>query len=171
MKAAFFADYVKDLKVLLDEIDAAPENFRSYDLHIDLAHKGLLFVYETKRRLGQTDSIYYARMAKTGVNKQVSQTTAYDAVSAFLSLGQFAALTGDFADATAAAGATVDADYPTCAVAFTYRRTGMAKAASMRMIFLGFGSDSEVLAHAQTAAASTLVATRPFYSKRVWEWK
>lgn len=171
MTAALFADCVKDLKILLDEIDAAPENFRSFDLHIDLAHKGLLFVYETKRLRGQTDSIYYARMAKTGVNKQVSQKTAYDAISAFLGLGQFVALTGDFAAATDGKGAAVEGEFPSCAVAFTYRRTGMPKAMSMRMIFLGFGSDAEALAHANAVAATSLVSTRPFLSKRIWEWK
>jgi hypothetical protein len=169
MTAAFFADYARDLKVLLDEIDATPENFRSFDLHIDLAHKDLLFVYETKRRLGQTDSIYYGRMAKTGANKQLSQKTAYDAVSAFFRLGQFLALTGDFPQA--GEGASVDGDHPSCALAFTYRRTGMPKAASMRMIFLGFGSDGEAVAHAQSVSAATLVGVRPFRSTRVWEWK
>lgn len=172
MTAAFFADYAKDLKVLLDEIDATPENFRSFDLHIDLAHKDLLFVYETKRRLGQTDSIYYARMAKTGANKQLSQKTAYEAVSAFFRLGQFIALTGDFSQAEAGEGASVEGDHPTCAVAFTYRKTGMPKAASMKMIFIGFGSDGEALAHGQRLpAAPILASSRPFRSTRVWEWK
>jgi len=170
MTAALFADYVKDLKVLLDEINAVPETFRSFDLHIDLAHKGLLFVYETKRKLGQTDSIYYARMAKTGANKQVSQKTAYDAVSAFFGLGQFVALTGDFADATTGKGVMVESEYPSCAIAFGYRKTGMPKAVSMRMIFLGFTGDADALAHAADEP-STLVGTRPFQSERVWEWK
>lgn len=170
MTAAFFADYVKDLKILFDAIDATPETFRSFDLHIDLAHKDLLFVYETKRKLGQTDSIYYARMAKTGANKQVSQQTAYQAVSAFFGLAQFVALTAG--SATGGEGAAVDGELPSCAVAFTYRKTGMPKAASMRMIFLGFGSDSDALAHAgSVGGTSTLVATRPFRSERVWEWK
>lgn len=169
MTAAFFADYMKDLKILLDEIDAAPEKFRSFDLHIDLAHRGLLFVYESRRRQAQTDSIYYARMASTGANKQVSQKTAYDAVSAFFRHGEFLALTGDFSVA-AGEGDGIEGDHPSCAIAFTYRRTGMRKAQSMRMIFLGFRSDSDALAHAQ-AASSTLVGARPFQSDRVWEWK
>lgn len=172
MKAVLFADYVKDLKVLLDEIDTTPGNFRSFDLHIDLAHKGLLFVYETRRKLGQTDSIYYARMAKTGANKQVSQKTAYDAVSAFLGLGEFLALTGNFAGADGAEGTVVDGDHPTCAIAFTYRRTGMPKARSMRLIFLGFSTGEAAMAHAQAAADTpTLIEKRPFHSDRVWEWK
>ncbi len=172
MTAALFADYAKDLKVLLDEIDTKPENFRSFDLHIDLAHRGLLFVYETRRQKGQTDSIYYARMAKTGANKQVSQKTAYDAVSAFLGHAQFLALTGDFAGAEGAEGTTVEGDYPTCAVAFTYRRTGMEKARSMRMILLGFASDEEAQAHAATVADTpTFASRRPLLSERVWEWK
>jgi hypothetical protein len=172
MTAALFADYVNDLKILLDKINATPEKFRSFDLHIDLVHKGLLFVYETKRKLGQTDSIYYARMAKTGANKQVSQQTAYGAVSAFFGLAQFLALTGDSGSAQTVEGATIDGDHPSCAVAFTYRRTGMPKAASMRMIFLGFGSDGEALAHAESVGqTSTLVGKRPWHSQRVWEWK
>ncbi|MGA1801467.1 hypothetical protein [Rhizobium sp. HT1-10] len=172
MTAALFADYVTDLKVLLDEIDSTPENFRSFDLHIDLAHKGLLFVYETRRKLGQTDSIYYARMAKTGANKQVSQKTAYDAVSAFLGLGQFLALSGNFTGADGAEGTTVEGDYPTCAIAFTYRRTGMPKARSMRLIFLGFSTDEAAVAHAERVADTpTLIDMRPFHSDRVWEWK
>jgi hypothetical protein len=172
MTAALFADCVNDLKILLDEINATPEKFRSFDLHIDLAHKDLLFVYETKRRLGQTDSIYYARMAKTGANKQVSQQTAYGAVSAFFGLAQFLALTAEKGSAEAGEGATIDGDHPSCAVAFTYRRTGMPKAASMRMIFLGFGSEDEALAHAgRVADPSVLVGTRPWHSQRVWEWK
>ncbi|MBO9098173.1 MULTISPECIES: hypothetical protein [unclassified Rhizobium] len=172
MTAAFFADYAKDLKVLLDEIDTAPENFRSFDLHIDLAHRGLLFVYETRRKMGQTDSIYYARMAKTGASKQISQKTANDAVSGFFRHGQFLALTGEFAGADGAEGTTVEGDHPTCAIAFTYRRTGMEKAMSMRLIFLGFSTDDGAMAYATTVADTpTLAVSRPFRSARVWEWK
>lgn len=172
MKPALYTDYVKDLQVLFDEIDTTPEKFRSFDLHIDLVHKGMLFVYETRRKLGQTDSIYYARMAKTGASKQVSQKTASDAVAAFFGLGPFVAMTGDLAEAAAGAPPAVESQYPSCAVAFTYRRTGMEKAVSMKMIFLGLGDEND--APALTAGAAngfTLVDTRPFHAERVWEWK
>ena len=167
MTAALYSDYMKELNGLFEEIDTRLENFRTLDVHIELAHRGMLFVYETRKKMGQTDSIYYARMARTGTNKQVSQMAAYDAVTAFMRFGQFMALTGQGDDV-----APVDREYPSCAFAIAYRKTGMEKATSMKMIFLGFTSDADALANAEILKADVaLIGTRPFLSDRVWEWK
>ena len=166
MTAADYADYMQDLRALLEEIDTRPENFRTLDVHIELAHKGMLFVYETRKKMGETDSIYYARMARTGANKQVSQKTAYDAIAAFTRLNQFVALTGANNDAS-----PID-DHPSCAFSIEFRRTGMEKKTSTRMIFLGFTNIADARTYSESAEGDErLISDRPFRSDRVWEWK
>lgn len=159
MPAALYSDYIDDLRGLFEEIDNSPDNFRTFDVHIELAHKGMLFVYEIRKKKGQTDSIYYARMASTGASKQISQKTAYDAVVAFMRHGQFIALTGEQSEM---------AEFPSCAAAISYRKTGMPDTRSMKMIFLGFAGDDEAAALGSQFDA---VATRPYRSSRVWEWQ
>lgn len=166
MPAALYSDYMDDLRALIEQIDGRPDDFRTLDVHIELAHKGMLFVYETKKGKGQTDSIYYARMASSGANKQISQKTAFDAVSAFMKLGQFVALTGE---KTSGDGAIAGREeHPSCAVAISYRKTGMPSKRSMKMIFLGFPDDEAALAQGE---AGDIVTARPHGSERVWEWK
>ena len=166
MPAAFYADYIHDLSALIEQVDTRPDDFRTLDVHIELAHKGMLFVYETTKRKGQTDSIYYARAANTGTSKQISQKTAYEAVHAFMRLGQFIALTGKQATGADATGGREE--YPSCAAAISYRKTGMPDTRSMKMIFLGFTEEEQALAHGE---AADVVKTRPYSSERVWEWK
>ena len=67
MNAALYADYVADLRGLFTELDRHPERFQTFSAHLELAVAGGLVVYETARRKGQTDNLYYGRPAGAGV--------------------------------------------------------------------------------------------------------
>ena len=71
MMAALYADYVADLRTLFGELDRRPDLFQTFDVRLELAAAGGLVVYETKRRKGQTDSLYYGRTA-TGATCLIS---------------------------------------------------------------------------------------------------
>lgn len=116
---AFYADYIANLRALLSELDRRPERFQTFDVRLELVAGGSLFVYETKRRKGQTDRMYYGRSA-TGASQQISQASAFLAIDRFFSLGQFLALTR--VTNGRSGSSVIDTRYPHCAVNFSYRK-------------------------------------------------
>ncbi|SMD20117.1 hypothetical protein [Rhizobium sp. RU36D] len=173
MTVALYADYIADLRDIIAELDGHPERFQTYSLHVAVTAAGSLIVYETKRRRGQIDSIYYGRPAGAQSNRQVSQATAFAAIERFFGLGQFVALKAEAGSQdVGATGLAVQADYPYCAVNFTYRKKGQPDTRSMMMIFIGFNDDADAFSYAAMAGtASPLVSERPHRSERLFEWK
>lgn len=166
MTAALYADYIADLRAAFTELDRHPERFQSYGVHLELAVAGGLVVYETRRRKGQTDRLYYGRPAATSANQQMSQASAFAAIDRFLALGQFVALSG------AAAGTrTLDARYPHCAVNVSYRKTGQPATRSMLMVFVGFDDTADAERFVASADdPSAFVVTRPHRTEKTYEW-
>ena len=168
MNAALYADYITELRALFSELDRQPERFQTFDVHLELAAAGNLIVYETKRRKGQSDSLYYGRSAEGGAGQQISQATAFAAIDRFFALSQFVALTGEQSQAAAA----VDPRYPHCAVNFSYRKKGQPAARSMLMVFVGLNDEADALAFvSKSDDVSAFVAKRPFHGARAYEWK
>jgi hypothetical protein len=166
MNVALYADYVADLRALFSELDRYPEHFQTFSAHLELVVAGGLAVYETKRRKGQTDSLYYGRPAGAGANQQMSQASAFAAIDRFFALGQFLALAG------ASDNHTVDAQYPHCAINFSYRKKGQPAACSMLMVFAGFNDDADALHYASASPdPSVFVAERPFHAQKTHEWR
>jgi hypothetical protein len=166
MRVGLYADYVTDLRALFAELDRHPDIFQSFDARLELAAAGGLVVYETKRRKGQTDSLYYGRSAATGANQQISQAASFAAIDRFFALGQFIALTG-----TGTQTRPLDGQYPHCAVNFSYRKKGQPKARSMLMVFIGLNDEADALAYvAASEDASIFVAERPHRGERAYEW-
>jgi hypothetical protein len=175
MSVEFYADYVRPLRVLLAELDRHPERFQTYDVHIELAASGKLVVYETKRRKGQADSLYYGRSGPGDSPRQIAQTTAFAAIDHFMALNQFLAFNGKLEKLKgedAAQALTIGSQYPSCAVRFAYRRKGQPKAMSMFMIFVGFNDDQDAGQYvAKIADPAILVDNRPLRADKVYEWK
>lgn len=167
MTPAFYADYVANLRALFQDLDQSTEQYQTFEVHIELAAAGSLIVYESKRRKGLTDSLFYGRAKDGASNQKISQATAFKAIDRFFSLGQFLALTDDASDAP-----RLNEEFPHCAVKFSYRKKGHPKTRSTVMVFIGFNDDADALNHAQSGNANaTLVATRPLQGKHVYEWK
>ncbi|ANH08387.1 hypothetical protein [Shinella sp. HZN7] len=166
MNAALYADYVADLRGLFAELDRHPERFQTFGAHLELAVAGGLVVYETTRRKGQTDSLFYGCPAGTGANQQMSQASAFAAIDRFFALGQFVALTGN----RKGGDDTLDAQYPHCAVRFSYRRKGHPAARAMLMVFVGFNDDADALHYVGGNDPSLFVAERPYRTERAYEW-
>ncbi|UDF32931.1 UNVERIFIED_ORG: hypothetical protein LHK14_24515 (plasmid) [Roseateles sp. XES5] len=164
MPFADYADYVAELRALFAELDRDADRFQTFDVRLELAAAGSLVVYETKRRKGQTDSLYYGRAAENGANRQLSQATAFTAIDRFLALGAFVALTGEGDHA-------LDAQYPHCAVNFSYRKKGQPAARTMLMVFVGFNDAADAASYVESADAAALVAARPYRTAKAYEWK
>ena len=164
--AALYADYVADLRTLFCELDRRPDLFQTFDVRLELAVAGGLVVYETRRRKGQTDSLYYGRATADGDNRQLSQAAAFAALDRFFALGQFAALSGGGAERA------LDARYPHCAVNFSYRKKGQPSARSMLMVFVGFNDEADAQQHVAAAeGGSAFVTERPCRGAKAYEWK
>jgi hypothetical protein len=175
MTAAFYRDYVVDLKARIDALHADPEAFQTYDLTMEILARKSLVSYSWKRQKGQTDSLFYRRDTATGQGAQMQQQTAYAVFAGFFGLGQFLAATGrtaGLAEEQFAEALTVGWEYPTCAVHFAYRKRGQPKAASMKMLFIGLNGDADAATYEQALALDDLLVTaRPFSSSVLWEWK
>ncbi|MBB5666046.1 hypothetical protein [Rhizobium leguminosarum] len=175
MNVALYADYIADLRTLFAELDRHPERFQTFNVRLELVAAGGLIVYETKRRKGLTDSIYYGHSAETSSNHQISQSTAFSAIDRFFALGQFVALAGGIdnrAGSGSASAQAVDAQYPHCAVNFSYRKKGQPVARSMLMVFIGFNDEADALQRLSTIDdPSDLVAERPYRSLKSYEWR
>lgn len=175
MPVEFYADYMRDLRTLLAELDGQPERFQTYDVHIELAAAGKLVVYETKRQKGQTDSLYYGRSGSDESPRRMTQATAFAAIDHFMGLGQFLAFNGHVEDLkarNAADALPIGAQYPSCAVSFAYRKKGQPKARAMFMIFVGFNDDQDAERYAAGLAdPSILIDSRPLRAGRVYEWR
>jgi hypothetical protein len=166
MMAALYADYVADLRTLFGELDRQPNRFQTFDVRLELAAAGGLVVYETKRRKGQTDSLYYGRSTESGDNRQLSQASAFAALDRFFALGQFVALSGE------GQVCALDAGYPHCAVNFSYRKKGQPSARSMLMVFVGFNDEADALQYVSAAdGGSAFVTERPCRGAKAYEWK
>ena len=168
MTAALYADYIADLRSLFSELDRSPELFQSLSAHLELAVGGSLVVYETKRRRGQTDSLYYGRPTAGETNRQISQATAFAAIDRFFALGEFVALTGE----AGTSGPALDARYPHCAVNISYRKKGHPAARSMLMVFAGFNDDGDALQFVSNATdQAAFVVERPHRAQKTYEWE
>lgn len=166
MQAALYADYVADLRTLFSELDRRPELFQTFAVRLELAAAGGLVVYETKRRKGQTDSLYYGRSAEGGASRQMSQASAFAALDRFLALGEFVALAGE------EGARPMDARYPHCAVNFSYRKKGQPAARSMLMVFVGFNDEADALDYVSAAdGAPAFVTERSCRTAKAYEWK
>ncbi|KQZ48808.1 hypothetical protein ASD54_18410 [Rhizobium sp. Root149] len=167
MTPAFYADYIADLQSLLGQVDVSADDLQTFDVHIELAAAGSLIVYESKRRKGLTDSLFYGRPKGSASNQKISKETAFNAVSRFFSLGQFLALTDKASDTL-----RLSDEFPHCAVRIAYRKKGSPKAQSMVMVFIGFNDEADALAYAKSIdAPEMLIADRPYKGKRAYEWK
>lgn len=172
MTIARYANTIAELRVLFGELDREPERFQTFDVRLELAAAGSLIVYETKRRKGQTDSLYYGRSAASRQHQQISKATAFSAVDRFFALGEFAALTGQMATGNAPEPQSVHPQYPHCAVNFSYRKKGRPLARSMRMVFVGFNDDTDALQFVSTLEdPSGFVLERPHYATSSYEWR
>ena len=175
MPVEFYADYMRDLRTLLAELDGQPERFQTYDVHIELAAAGKLVVYETKRQKGQTDSLYYGRSGTDESPRRMTQAAAFAAIDHFMGLGQFLAFNGHVEDLkarNAADALPIGVQYPSCAVSFAYRKKGQPKARAMFMIFVGFNDDQDAERYAAGLAdPSILIDSRPLRAGRVYEWR
>lgn len=174
MTAAFYRDYVVDLKSRIDDLHAHEDSYQTYDLTMELLAKKTLVSYAMKKAKGQTDSLFYRRDTTTGEGNQMQQQTAYGVFSGFFGLGQFLAFTGnaDGLDETEFAEMlTAGWDYPVCAVHFAYRRKGQSKARSTRMHFVGLNGEGDADAYRRKLSRSDVVVDqRPFSSSILWEW-
>ena len=171
MNIARYADYIGNLRTLFVELDQHPERFQTFEVHIELAVGAEHLVYETRRRKGQTDSLYYGRSGGGGKNRQVSQAVAFTAVDSFFSLGQFLALTGQ-QDGDGSGQTSVDSQYPHCAVAFSYRKKGQPETRSMLMVFVGLTDEDDALRCISSVAdGSIFVGERPYHAAKIHEWK
>ncbi|WP_027487662.1 hypothetical protein [Allorhizobium undicola] len=167
MTPAFYADYIAELRALFSELDQTPELFQTFDLHIELLASGSMVVYETRRKKGVTDSLYYGRSGRTGASRQLSRQVAFTAIDRFFSFGEFLALAGSAAD-----GQVLDENFPSCAVKLSYRKKGHPKARSMLMVFIGFNDQADALSFAEIAGTRLpLIATRPFSTDKAFEWR
>ncbi|MGV8938734.1 MAG: hypothetical protein ACOH2J_16570 [Allorhizobium sp.] len=172
MSVARYADYIAELRALFAELDQRPELFQTFDVRMEMVAGGNLVVYKTQRRKGLTDSLYYARSGATGQNQQRSQAFAFSAIDRFFALGQFAALTGLTESRSTPQAETVDAQYPHCAVNFSYRKKGHPVARSMLMVFMGFTDESDALQFfAGADEPSRFVSERPYQTAKAYEWK
>lgn len=166
MPVALYAEYIADLKTLFSELDRHSDRFQSFDVRMELAAAGSLVVYETKRRKGQTDSLFYGRSAATGANQQISQAVAFAAIDRFFALGAFVALSGENREEA------MHTDYPHCAVNFSYRKKGQPTARSMLMVFVGFNDEADAERYVSASGeASGFVTERPCRTGRFHEWR
>lgn len=172
MAVAFYADYIADLRGLFTQLDRHPELFQTFEVRLELAAAGSVIVYETKRRRGQTDSLYYGRSAD-GANQKVAQSSAFSAMDRFFALGQFVALTDPVDGAHSGKGAqaaVVNARYPHCAVNFSYRKKGEPVARAM--VFVGFNDDADADEYVSEAGNGiVLESEQPYRAARLHEWK
>jgi hypothetical protein len=175
MSAAFYRDYIVDLKARMDDLHADTAAYQTYELTMELLAQKNLVSYAMKRQRGQTDSLFYRRDTSTGQRAQMPQQAAYGVFASFFGLGQFLASSGraeGLGEEQFAETLTADWAYPTCAVQFSYRRKGQSRATSMKMLFIGLNGDADAAAYeAQLARPALLIETRPFASTILWEWK
>ncbi|MCJ8055914.1 hypothetical protein GB928_020020 [Shinella curvata] len=165
MTVSLYADAIAELRTLFAELDRNPDLFQTFDVRLELAASGSLVVYETKRRKGQTDSLYYGRPGADDANRQISQAAAFAAIDRFFALGQFIALTGE-------GGQALDTQYPHCAVNFSYRKKGHPAARSMLMVFVGFNDEADAAAYvAKSENPAAFISRRPYTSAKAYEWK
>lgn len=175
MSAAFYRDYVVDLRARLDDLHADAAAYQTYELAMELLAQKNLVSYAMKRQRGQADSLFYRRDTVTGQRAQMPQQAAYGVFSGFFGLGQFLASAGraqGLGEEQFTAALTGNWEYPTCAVQFSYRKKGQPRATSMKMLFIGINGDADAAAYeAQLGHPDLLVAARPFSSSVLWEWK
>jgi hypothetical protein len=165
MTVSFYADYIAELRTLFAELNDDSDLFQTFHVHIELVAAGSLVVYETKRRKGQTDNLFYGRPAQTTSNRQISRETAAAAINHFFSLGQFIALTGT-------TGQPLEMQYPHCAINFSYRKKGHPAERAMLMVFVGFNDDTDASDYAGSANdAAAFVCARPYHTPKAYEWK
>ncbi|WP_421869637.1 hypothetical protein [Pararhizobium sp.] len=174
MTVALYADYIADVRGLFTQLDRHPELFQTFEVRLELAAAGSVIVYETKRRRGQTDSLYYGRSAN-GANQKVAQSSAFSAMDRFFAIGQFVALTepmdGEYSG-KGAQTAAVNARYPHCAVNFSYRKKGEPVARAMLMVFVGFNDDADAQQYVSEAGNGfVLESEQPYRAARLHEWK
>lgn len=175
MSAAFYRDYVVDLKARIDDLHTDPGSYQTYDLTMELLAQKNLISYAMSRKQGQVDSLFYRRDTASGQGTQMSQETAYRVFSGFFGLGQFLASTGranGLGEEAFAQTLTAGWEYPTCAVQFAYRKKGQPRGASMKMLFVGLNGDADAATfEAKLTQPELLIGTRPFSTKLLWEWK
>lgn len=168
MTVALYADYVAELRALFSQLDQHSEDFQTFNVHLELIAAGGVVVYETKRSRGVTDSLYYGRAGEGTPHQKLSKATAFQAIDRFFALGQFLAL----AQPEAIQSPIIDANYPHCAVNFSYRKKGQPTARAMMMIFAGFNDDADATHFlASQTEQSHLVTARPYRASKFHEWK
>jgi hypothetical protein len=175
MSAAFYRDYIVDLRLRIDDLQTDPDRYQTYDLTMELLAQRNLVSYALKRQRGQTDSLFYRRDTTNDQGAQMQQQTAYRLFAGFFGLGQFLASTGrtdGLAEQGFAETLTADWEYPTCAVHFTYRKKGQPQTSSMKMLFVGLNGDADAAAYERRLARQDLlVQDRPYSSPVLWEWQ
>jgi hypothetical protein len=175
MTAAFYRDYIADLRSRIDDLHTDPESYQTYVLSMELLAQRNLVSYSLKRQRGQTDSLFYRRDTTNDQGAQMQQQTAFKLFAGFFGLGQFLASsgrTGGLAEHGFAETLTADWEYPTCAVHFSYRKKGQPETSSMKMLFVGLNGDADADTYERMLGRQDLlVQDRPFSSSVLWEWK
>jgi hypothetical protein len=163
MTPSLFADYVAELKALLEKLHEHAEQFQVIDLHVELAMRSSLLVLELKKRKGLVDEIAYARTAER--NAQVAPALAYDRVKAFLAMPDHIALTGSPLVA-------LHPEYPHAVVRAEYRARGAAHKTSTKMILIGINNLDDATRYLELIGdPAAVVSSRPLVSSHLWEWK
>lgn len=162
MTASFYADYVRDVAKVFADLHEQPARFQSYEVHIELKVADTLVVYDTKRRRGVVDSIYYTR--RPAGDHQISPDTAYKNISAFFKLGQHIGLSGE-------PMVELVGDYPFLAMNIAFRRLGGVRTRSTKMILVGLNDDADAMRYAAFLPEKALISQRPYRSSIVWEWE
>ena len=109
------------------------------------------------------DTIAYARTPRG--NSQVSPAIAYQRLSAFLSMQNHIALTGN-------PMVSLNEEYPHAVVSFEHRAKGAASKSSMKMLFVGVNGADDAGRYLDLVRQPTaVVSARPYRSNKLWEWK
>jgi len=175
MTAAFYRDYVVDLKDRIDRLHEDAERYQTFALTMELLAQRNLVTYTEKKVKGQTEGLCYRRDFTTGRAVQMQPQNAYGLFSGFFGLGQFLAFSGQVQQHDAGQLAeflTGGWQYPTCAVHLVYRQKGAPRTESTKMHFVGLNSDEDAVAYQQeTERAQVIAQRRPLSSDRFFEWK
>lgn len=169
-----YKDYVSDLKARIDDLRAHVDHHQVYDLRFEVTIGKILVMGAMSCRKGVSDSLFHMADLATGKRNLVTDAKAFEALDYFCGLGQFFALNGGSVDPTNAAEIgtqlSMQSAYPICALTFSYRKKGQPKAASMKMVFVGFNDDADAAAYRTKLENPHLIVDLPVASPALWEW-
>jgi len=163
MTPSRYSDFAEDMKARLADLHERGDRYQTFDLHVELAMGSNLLVYETRKQKGQIDTMAYARTPDG--DRPVSPAAAYERVLSFLAMQHHIALSGE-------PMLKLHEDYPHAVINVELRAKGAPSKSSTRMILVGV-DDAEDAGRYVAASGEPrgVVSSRPYASKRLWEWK